>query len=66
MENTLEPGTRRAPAFKMSVAKKVAPKAGDSQRTAAESNRQLNNANSQLVASNKPRNSRRWYNEPMR
>ncbi len=58
MENTLEPGTRRAPAFKMGVAKKVAPKAGDSQRTAAKSNRQLNNANSQLVASNKPRNSR--------
>src|SRR6185503_1918490 len=57
MENTLEPGTRRAPAFKLS-AKKVAPKAGDSQRAAAKSSGQLNSANSQVVASNRPRNSR--------
>ena len=61
MENTLEPGTRRAPAFKMGeVGKLSAPKAGDSQRAAARSKgeQQLNSANAQLVASNKPRNSR--------
>ena len=61
LQNTLEPGTRRAPAFKLEVAKKVAPKAGDSQRTAAKSSgeqQQNASANSQLVASNAPRNSR--------
>jgi Ca2+-binding RTX toxin-like protein len=61
MENTLEPGTRRAPAFKLGeVGKLSVPKARDSQRVAAKSSgeQQLNSANAQLVASNKPRNSR--------
>src|ERR1043165_6685335 len=61
MENTLEPGTRRAPAFKLGeVGKLSVPKARDSQRVAAKSSgeQRLNRANAQLVASNKPRNSR--------
>ncbi len=59
MENTIEPGTRRAPAFKMAeVGKLSTPKARDNQRAVAKSSGKQQPNNSQLVAANRPRSSR--------
>ena len=63
MENTLEPGTRRAPEFKMSAAGKVsAPKAGDV--VAKQPNSDTNSE--QLASAKRPRNSRVTRNHAMR